>query len=199
MVNRSGSFSPSPAIQRVAGALRIIGWGSFWAQVVLGVISAIVLLVAGSSLGSSRPNPANPASVASTNPGTGTGLFLAFLGIVALGGSIYWAFRYTRLARKLKSANAADRPKRGDAIQTLQIGVLINLGGLLVAVLGAQAISGSLLLKSFAQGFTIFAGNALNFITPLDLLVVQANTNTILAHLIGLGSTLLILRSINRT
>ncbi|HEY9698183.1 MAG TPA: DUF3611 family protein [Trichocoleus sp.] len=199
MVNRSGSFSPSPAIQRVAGALRIIGWGSFWAQVVLGVISAIVLLVAGSSLGSSRPNPANPASAAATNPGTGTGLFLAFLGIVALGGSIYWAFRYTRLARKLKSANAADRPKRGDAIQTLQIGVLINLGGLLVAVLGAQAISGSLLLKSFAQGFTIFAGNALNFITPLDLLVVQANTNTILAHLIGLGSTLLILRSINRT
>ena len=199
MVNRSGSFSPSPAIQRVAGAFRIIGWASFWVQVVLGVISAIILLVASSNLGAPRPNPANPAAAAAANPGTGTGLFLAFLGIVALGGSIYWAFRYTRLSRKLKTANAADRPKRGDAIQTLQIGILINLGGLLVTVLGAQAISGSLLLKSFAQGFTIFAGSALNFITPLDLLVVQANTNTILAHLLGLGATLLILRSINRS
>jgi hypothetical protein len=198
MANRSSSVSVSPAIRRVALSLRILGWVSFWSQVILGVVAGIVLIFAGGNLRAPAPNPGNPTTPVAANPGTGAGLFFAFIGLVALAASIYWAFRYTRLARKLTAANSAERPKRGDTIRILEIGLLINLAGLLVTVLGAQAIAGALLLKSFEQGFVIFSGNPLRFITPLDLLVVQSNTNAILAHFIGLASTLWLLRSINR-
>lgn len=198
MANQTESLSLPPAIRRVAGALRLVGWGSFWVQLVLAVVSAIVLSFAGSNLRAPVPNPGVPGSAAVANPGTGAGLFFAFLGLVALFISTYWAFRYTRLARQLKSPTAQNRPRRGDAVQTLRLGLLINLTGMLITILGAQAISGSLVLKSFEQGFVIFSGNPLRFITPLDLLVVQANANTIMAHFIGLAATLWLMRCVDR-
>ncbi|GAB4381902.1 MAG: hypothetical protein Kow00121_41330 [Elainellaceae cyanobacterium] len=163
----------------------------------LGVISGIVLTFAGSNL-RSVPNPSLSTAPASANPGTGAGLFFAVLGLLCLFAGAYWAFRYTRLSRRLKTPNAQNRPSRGDTAQLLQIGLLINLAGLLLAILGAQAIAGSLVLKSFEQGFVIFSGNPLRFITPLDLFVVQANANTIMAHFIGLIASLWLIRCVNR-
>lgn len=200
MVKQSDSLSLPPAVRRVAGALRYVGWASFWVQLVLAVVSAIVLAFAGSNLNTPvATNPALPNTpVAAANPGTGAGLFFAFLGLVALFVGTYWAFRYTRLSLQLKSPGNQARPRRGDAVQMLQFGLLINLAGMLLTILGAQAISGSLVLKSFEQGFGFFSGNPLRFITPLDLLVVQANANTIMAHFIGLLATLWLIRCVNR-
>ena len=198
MVNRSESVSLPPAVRRVAGALRITGWVSFWVQLVLGIISGVVLLFAGSNLGTPTRNPLNPTSPAVANPGTGAGLLFAVLALLGLFVAAYWAFRYTRLSRQLRTPNAQVRPRRGDAVQTLRIGLVINLVGMLLAILGGQAIAGSLVLKSFEQGFAIFSGNPLRFITPLDLFVVQANANTTLAHFVGLVATLWLLRSVNR-
>lgn len=73
MANKSES-ALSPA--RIAGALRIIGWLSFWIQIVLGVVSAIILLFAGTNLRAPSPNPNVPTSPVAANPGTGAGLFL---------------------------------------------------------------------------------------------------------------------------
>lgn len=200
MANRSEPRRSSvpPAAQRVAGALRLVGWISFWAQIVLAVISGVVLIFAGSNLGASVPNRLNPTSPAAANPGTGAGLLFAVLGLLGLFVGAYWAFRYTRLARQLKTPDAQSRPRRGDAAQTLRIGLGINLVGMLLAILGAQAIAGSLVLKSFEQGFAIFSGNPLRFITPLDLFVVQANANTIMAHFVGLIATLYLIYRVNR-
>ncbi|NJO40647.1 MAG: DUF3611 family protein [Cyanobacteria bacterium RU_5_0] len=189
MANKSES-ALSPA--RIAGALRIIGWLSFWIQIVLGVVSAIILLFAGTNLRAPSPNPNVPTSPVAANPGTGAGLFFAFLGLLALFGSAYWAFRYTRIARKLKTP---DRPGKADTADALRMGLIISLIGLLLTILGAQATAGALLLKSFEQGFVVLSGNPLRFITPLDIFVVQANANTIMAHFIGLGATLLLMRS----
>jgi len=198
MANRSESLSLPPAIRRVAVALRFTGWISFWVQLVLGVISAIVLLFAGSNLGASTPNPLNPSTPAAANPGTGAGLLFAVLGLLGLFVGAYWAFRYTRLSRQLKTPDAQVRPRRGDAVQTLRVGLMINLVGMLLTILGGQAIAGSLVLKSFEQGFAIFSGNPLRFITPLDLFVVQANANTLMAHFVGLIATLWLIRCVNR-
>jgi hypothetical protein len=198
MANRSEPVSLPPAVRRVAGALRITGWASFWVQLILGIVSAIVLLFAGGNLGASAPNPLNPTSPVSANPGTGAGLLFAVLGVLGVFVSAYWAFRYTRLARQLRVPNNQVRPRRGDAVQTLRLGLVINLVGMLLTILGGQAIAGTLVLKSFEQGFAIFSGNPLRFITPLDLFVVQANANTIMAHFVGLLATLWLLRCVNR-
>lgn len=196
MTNRSESMSLPPAVKRAAGALRWTGWISFWCQLVLGVVSGVVLVFAGSNLQAS-PNPTG-STPAAANPGTGTGLFFAVLGLLALFAGAFWAFRYTRLSRRLKTPNVQTRPSRGDTAQILRTGLLINLAGLGLAVLGAQAIAGSLVLKSFEQGFAIFSGNPLRFITPLDLFVVQANANTVMAHFLGLLASLWLIRFVNR-
>jgi hypothetical protein len=197
MANRSDPYSLPPAVRRVVGAFRLLGWISFWAQIVLAVISAVVLMFAGSSLSLSSASVA-PGNPGSASPETGFGLFFAVCGLVILFAGAYWAFRYTRLSRKLKASDAQARPKPRDAIQTLQFGLVINLAGMLLTILGAQAIVGSLVAKSFAQGFAIFSGNPLKFISPLDVFLVQANTNIIMAHFIGVVATLWLLRTINR-
>lgn len=171
---------------------------SFWVQIVLGVVSAIVLLFAGSSLGASARNPVNPTSPAVANPGTGVGLLFAVLGLLAVFVGAYWAFRYTRLSRRFKAIDPQMRLRPNDAVPILRFGLLSNLIGMLLTIFGGQAIAGSLVLKSFEQGFAIFSGNTLRFITPLDLFVVQANSNTVMAHFIGLVATLWLIRLTDR-
>ena len=203
MANQIDSYSLPPAVRRVATAFRLGGWLSFWIQIVLAVVSAVVLLFAAGSFGASsapvQTIPGVPPTQIPTggfNPGTGAGLFLAVLGLLTLFVGAYWAYRYTRISRKLRDAE--NRPKRADVLRILYIGLGINLVGMLLTILGAQAIVGSLVAKSFSQGIGIFTGNFQRFINPLDIFLVQANTNTIMAHFIGLLATLGILRTADR-
>ncbi len=177
------------------------GWASFWIQIVLGVISAIVLAFAGSGLGRATTTTVAPNGVpvrSVSSPETGIGLLLAVLGLLVLFAGALWAFRYTRFSRRLKTLDAQTRPRPSSLIQALRIGLMINLVGMLFSIFGAQAIVGSLVGKSAAQGFAVFSGGSLNFITPLDIFLVQANTNTIMAHFAGLVATLWLLQSMNR-
>jgi amino acid transporter len=196
MANRiESSYSLPPGVKRAAGAFRLFGWVSFWAQVVLGVISTIMLPFAAGSLGGT---PAPGTNQATPNPAAGAGLMFAILGLIALYAGAFWAFRYTRLARKLKTSDPKVRPKKGDATQALRIGLLINLVGMLLTIIGAQAIVGALVVKSMAQGFAFFAGNITQIVRPLDVFVVQANTNTIMAHFIGIVISLWLIQVMSR-
>ncbi|MDX2215772.1 MAG: DUF3611 family protein [Oculatellaceae cyanobacterium bins.114] len=203
MANRSETFSLPPAVRRAAGAFRIFGWVSFWAQIVLAVVSAGVLGFAGLNLNAGEPRVGVPnvpgaAPVAASNSITGFGFFFAVCGLIVLFIGAYWAFRYTRLSRRLASPNAQLRPKRGDAVQALRIGLLINLVGMLLTILGAQAIVGALVAKSMSQGFAVFAGSIPPYISPLQIFLVQANINIIMAHFVAVGSTLWLIQTMNR-
>ncbi len=204
MTNRSESYTVPAAVKRVAGAFWLTGWASFWIQIILAFVSALVLLFAASGLGAGSagapgqvPGQASgQAPIASAE--TGIGLVLAILGLLCLFAGAFWAFRYTRLSRKLKTPDSQTRPKPKDLVQALRIGLFINLIGMLLTIFGAQAIVGSLVGKSFSQGFAVFSGNSLRFITPLDIFLVQSNTNTIMAHFVGLIATLWLLQCMNR-
>ncbi|HEY9628974.1 MAG TPA: DUF3611 family protein [Coleofasciculaceae cyanobacterium] len=202
MTRQSDSYSIPPAVKRVAGAFWLTGWASFWVQIILAFVSALVLLFAASGLGAtSAVQPGTqgiPGQTPIASAETGIGLLLAILGLLCLFAGAFWAFRYTRLARKLKTPDAQSRPKRGDVVQALRIGLFVNLIGMLLTIFGAQAIVGSLVGKSFSQGFAVFSGNSLRFITPLDIFLVQSNTNTIMAHFVGLIATLWLLQCMNR-
>jgi amino acid transporter len=192
MANKIASKSLPPAIQRVANSFRITGWISFWAQIILAVISGAVLTFAGLNRGGNTL-PGTPP-----NPGVGGGIFFAVCGLVALLIGAYCAFTYTRMARRLKTPNAQARPKPGDLIKTLRLGLLVNLAGTLLTLLGAQAIVGSLLVKSLAQVSGIFSGNPSKFVTSLDVFLVQANINTLMAHFIGVIATLWLIQVMDR-
>lgn len=194
----SSPYSLPPAVQRVANAFRVTGWVSFWGQLVLSIISGVVLLFAGSTLTLATSTPTVAGGVQSGSAETGTGLFLSVCGLLVLLAGAFWAFRYTRMARRLKTADAQVRPKRSDVFQLLRLGLLINLSGMAFTILGAQAIVGALVAKSFAQGFSLLSGNPLKFVNPLDVFLVQASTNITMAHFIGLLATLWLLRCMNR-
>jgi amino acid transporter len=193
MASSNELYSLPPAVRRIASAFRLVGVITFWVQIVLAVVSTLVLLFATSSL-SIRSG--------ATNPGTGIGLLFAILGLVVLYAGAYWAFRYTRLSKQLQTPDTKVRPKRGDAIQAIRIGLIINLLGMLLTLLGAQAIVGALLAKSLAQpqGATIYDPGRLNqlMIQPLDIFIVQANTNTIFAHFVGVLGSLWLVRGMSR-
>lgn len=192
MVEKSTS-KPLPAtLQQIAVSFRLAGWTSFWVQSVLGVVSTLVLLFA--SLG----RDIGPQGQRS--PGTGIGIVLAVSGIVTLAIGVYIAFRYTRIAKRLQSTNPNNRPRKADTVQVLRLGLIVNLVGTLLTILGAQAIVGILLLRSLSlpQGLGAAIYNPQQVIRPVDIFVVQANTNTVAAHFVGLVVSLFLLNRVTK-
>ena len=177
----------SSKVRSIGQNFRITGWISFVLQLILGIVSSLLLFVF-----TIRP-PGTPASSAET----GFGVFLAICGIVALGISVYLAFRCKNIGRLLQSNNPNNRPRKSEAVKTLQLALTVNLVGMLLTLLGAQAIVGSLVFKAARQVGVTFA-NPNGFITAQDMFVVQANANTITAHFVGLVASIWLLNRITR-
>lgn len=191
MLERPDSKSTS-TIQEIAQTFRLTGWISFWAQLVLGVVAAVILGFASLS---------RDVSTGQKSVGTGLGIFFAVIAVIALGASIFWAFRYIRISKQLQSSNHNNRPRKADTIQLLRLGLSINLVGLLVGLIGAQAIVGALVAKSLTlpqAGVGVYQIDPSRIIRPLDIFVVQANTNTVAAHFAGLLGSLWLLNRVNR-
>jgi len=175
----------SPNVLRVVLAFRRWGWASFWTQVVLCVVSALVLL----QLVLLKAPTTNTPTGADSNPATLPGLSFAWAGIAVLGASIFWNFRYTRMANKLRSP---DRPTKSQTVFQIKIGLIINLVGMLITLIGAASIVGALTLRS-QQGVFAGAGNFNLTIQPLDFQIIQASFNIIFAHFVGLVTSLWLL------
>lgn len=197
MLDKSDSKSSSSGgLQAIAVAFRRVGLISFWSQVVLGAISSVILLFASFSR-----DVATNAQQGSNNVGTGFGIFFAVSGVIALAVSIFWAFRYGQIAKQLQSPTSNNRPRKSDTIQLLRLGLVVNLVGMLLTIVGAEAIAGSLLAKALAlpqATGALLPIDPSRIIRPLDILVVQANTNTVAAHFAGLISSLWLLNRVNR-
>lgn len=194
MNKKSEMITPLPQrVQQASADLRWAGRIGFWVQLVLGAISLVTVLFSSSSF-IGGDNAAN-------TQGNEFGVFCAICGLVALVVSIYFSFRYMTIAQLLQDASRAEqRPNRADTIGIIRIGLIINLVGMVITIIGAEAIVGIVLAKSLANP----TGGALANIKPsqlvnsIDLLVIQANTNTIAAHFAGIVSSLLLLNRITR-
>lgn len=169
----------------IALAFQRAGWVGFWMQLVLGVIAAITLLFAG------------PSTRQLNNPGSGFGLFFTMAGTVALGLSVYWNFRYPRIARQLRTTDFQLRPNKADTLKLLRQGVMIPMVGVALSLVGAFAIVGGLVAKA-AQTQGVLATDPGRFIQVLDILVVQANTLTITALFTGITISLWLLNRVSR-
>jgi uncharacterized membrane protein len=178
----------SPNVLRVVLAFRRWGWASFWTQVVLCVVSAVVLL---QLFLFPRATQVGGATGLDTNPASLPGLSFAWVGIAVLGASIFWNYRYTQMSKKLRSP---DRPTKSQTIFQIKIGLIINLVGMLATLLGAFAIIGALTLRA-GQGQAVLpgAGSFNSVIQPLDFQIIQASFNIIFAHFVGLVTSLWLL------
>jgi Protein of unknown function (DUF3611) len=191
MTEKPRSQSSSSALQEIAQAFRLTGWISFWAQLVLGVIASVIL-----GFASLSRDTADQRTV-----GTGLGIFFAVGAVIALAGSVFWAFRYTRIAKQLQSSNPNNRPRKAETIQILRMGLIVNLVGLLLALVAAEAIVGALLTKALTlpqAGSGVFQIDPGRIIRPLDIFVVQANTQTLVAHFAGIVASIWLLNRVTR-
>lgn len=189
------SNSPPPSVRRIATEMRIIGWTGFWLQLFFGFIPvafAVFFLFI----------PSNPNRLG----GSGTlAFFFGYASLIALVFTIYWCFRYTRIGQKLTNPDL--RPSRFEVTRTLSIGLLVNLAGLIFAVIVAMSQVNNLLVKllSLPQGSsTIFSPNqgaavmARVPITPLQMMGLQAVISAIAAQIIGLIVALWLLHRVNQ-
>ena len=177
----------SNTIRRVSNSLKWAGVIGFWVQLVLGVISTVMLLLAIIN------------KTERSNPGTGFSLFCAVCGLVCLIVSIYFSFNHQKVGKVLEKTNAS-RPKKTKTINMIKIGLIVNLTGMLLTIIGAEAIAGIVLSKILAFDPAKIFNNQTSseFVNSLDLFIVQANTNIIAAHFAGLVSSLWLLDRITK-
>ncbi len=180
------AFNPSP--KQVAHSFRWLGWGGFWLQSFLGFIPILVVLTTVFS------RAGNQASILSL------GIALAILCLLALCLSIYWCYRYTKIASRLE--NPDRRPAKAEIKRDLKLGLLINLGIMVIAVSIALARVAQLTIRmlTLPQGSTVVAptqvGTMLTqgaIVTPSNMIAIQAMVSAIAAGLIGTIVSLLLI------
>lgn len=194
MFNFLNPEAPSSTPQQVARSLRWLGWAGFWLQTLLGFVP-ILVVVTNLLVKSGQPMS-----------GFSVGFWLAIVCLITLLFSIYWCFRYTQLANKLERPDL--RPARSQVIRDLKLGLLINIGIMIIAVLIALSRVGGLTFKmlTLPQGATVIAPNQIGttvaapgaLITPSNMIAIQAMINTIAAGLIGLIVALLLLYQVGQ-
>ena len=159
-----------------ARALRRLAWASFWSQLALSLVAAVVLWFC---VGVERSAAAAPPALATACTTLGTAAALV---------STFIAFGLTRATRGVLL--------RGDAVRRSAVaaGALaatrINLWGLGAALIGLQATIGGLVgrvlvsatANPLAAGGTIAAARVASAPAALDVFALQASANALLAH-----------------
>ena len=186
-----------PAVRRIVGSLRVVGNVSLWSQGVLAVVATLSLIFSSAVL--TLENNTGP-DVARDNPGAGVGFLFAAIALLLLYAGTFWAFRYTRISRQLRSRDGKERPKPGAVIRALKLGLILNLVGTFSSLLGDGAWTGALMAKAFAQGPGQFGvpQAITQTIQGLDILVLQSIVIIQLAHFIGLVASLWLVQSMGR-
>jgi hypothetical protein len=185
----SGLVSSVPqAVLRASAKLTTIGYLGFWIQIVVGAFAVVTFLFAslGLTFGQERTQ------------GIEAGILSAFISLVLLGVGVYFSIRYRQIGNQLQKVEAASHPRKADILKFIRWGIIVNLAGMGMAIIGAAAIGGIVLAKSLSIAQGTLATNSRQLVTSIDLLAVQANTNTIIAHFTGLVSSLWLLDRLDK-
>ncbi len=187
---RNSELSPSlpPAVQKVSSNLQRWGFWGFWSQLVLGVISTVTLLFSTPALFDTQNDKAS---------GVQFGIFCAFVGIILLIAALVIAYRYGKIGKRVENRDPAMRPKKSETLQLIKVGLVMNLVGMLFAILGAEALVGLTLAKLLTLAPQLIGPNTQQYVNSLDVLIIQANTNTIAAHFSGIVTSLILLNRIS--
>ncbi|PSF38419.1 hypothetical protein C7H19_05385 [Aphanothece hegewaldii CCALA 016] len=183
-MTRDSDLSPSipPSVQAASITLRRWGLGKFWTEFVLGIISCV---------------PVGASVLTSRNRTGGVGSFWAVGGLFVLLLSIYFAWRYFSLGKSLKIKDSSERPKRVEIQQLIKQGLIINLVGMFLSLIGTQSSVGDALIKSFSQtGSNVVQGGCI--LNSANIFDIQANTAIFTVHFIGIAISLWLLNRLTK-
>jgi hypothetical protein len=172
-------------VSRTASACKTLGRWGFWGQLILFTVAAVVVVFSFLFKGFTKA--------------TDAGLYFILFGIMAGFFTTFWSLGLVRLGDRLK-ASIADLelvPPRAEVVKALTTGLTVNLVGLGATIVGLQATTGLLFAKTLTIAATgPFAQNA-NPVLALDIFLVQAASNAMLAHWLGMSISLWLLRTVN--
>jgi hypothetical protein len=182
----------SPLVMAASKKMKRLSWFSWWAQTILTTVSTTILVFAASVVHSGAKNQ---------NAAAAPAFFLSGTALILSAASIIWTWgNGARLSKRLLRPTVLPVAKQHIQAATLirralQVQISLNMLGLLGTLLAAEEIVGSLAIKvltTFGVGAASMYNAPLMGLQPLDILVVQANTNTMLAQAISLTTSLLL-------
>jgi hypothetical protein len=167
------------SIQRIATEIRIVSLVGLGAQVLLGTIPAIWLLL------TSVNRSINPIPIAQSGGNWG----MAILALIALAFSIGWWVMQYRMSKWLLDRDR--RPPRARVIKSLQAGLAANLFGMILVILAALGYAWFLFIKVLGtpRGAVMIQPNALvptAVFSQLDAITILAIVHTLAAELVGI-------------
>mmetsp|Transcript_31269 Transcript_31269/g.61987 ORF Transcript_31269/g.61987 Transcript_31269/m.61987 type:complete len:277 (+) Transcript_31269:60-890(+) len=181
-------------VYKASTRLRGASWLSWWSQVILTVISSVTFVFARNVMDMQAVSPLEFSRVASK-------FILPGAGIVTSIMSIIWTWGGRRLSRRFIRRSPSRVESANLLRRVINVGVTLNLIGLFASLLGAQYIVGTLVAKAMQNvvgfGAGSMGGISSQVLQPLDVLVVQANTNILLSHFISLACLLWLTRTVD--
>lgn len=186
-----------PVVKETAVLLRRLSWLTWWSQLILTTVSSVTILFARNVIGASTTTAASAYSMINASL---PNFVLAGLGIGLSFTSIFWTWASRRLARRL--LRKPTKPFEAAAMlrKSITVGVTLNLFGMLTSLISAEQIVGALAIKVLtsapARTTVALLESSSNYLQPLDILVVQANTNTLFSHFSSLAALLYMTKSL---
>ncbi|KAF5826007.1 hypothetical protein DUNSADRAFT_5376 [Dunaliella salina] len=174
-------------LQKSSVMTKNLSFVAFWLQFALSVVSAGILLFSVAFV------PRGPYNVNST---VDASKYLTLVGVIAAFISSLMAHGFLTMSRRIQSGK---RVAKNYLVNSLLTNNFIALAGIGITVIGLQASVGTLVAKTLMTSATgqLAAQNA-NQLVSLDVFALQASTNTLLCHVIGLLFTNLMLRIVNK-
>jgi len=183
---------PTPESRRMAGYLRLSGWIAFWGQLALGGVAVLLLMATASS----AYYEANPVKVLGFGAHWLEGGSWAYFAIVVLGLTIAGFFACTRIGKRFQRG----LDPRGWQLRLKRTVSGIMFGsslGVSMAIIGAAFSIALLVAKTVAQPPGIAITDPAKIVRAVDIFILLANFNIVVAHFIGILTCLWMLNRVN--
>jgi hypothetical protein len=179
-----------PLVKETSALTRRLSWLSWWSQLILTTVSAVTLVFARNVIKQSHTSITEANSLPN--------FVLAGGGIVCSCASIFWTWASRRLARRLLRKPTSRIQCANMLRKTIDVGVTINIIGMLFTIVGAEQIVGALAIKALTTSRTLALTESSSLLQPLDIFVVQANTNTLFSHFTSIVALLYLSRQLKK-
>ena len=153
-------------------------WISWWVQLVLSVISSVILVFA---------NTVRQAGMKQSL--WASGFSFSVIGVMICLLNSFWTWNTARLSRRITARKIPESSIFPTMRRYCQISVVIALIGMFITIISAEMIVGNLVSKTLLSSQVVGVvpvlsanGVAQNTLQALDIFLVQANTNALVAH-----------------
>ncbi|HEY9771595.1 MAG TPA: DUF3611 family protein [Coleofasciculaceae cyanobacterium] len=178
-----------PPKNKFANVFRLFARISYWIHLILGATSGIILglIVFSRRLGESTNNSAIQLSIIFT-----------VASLIVLAFRIFWAWRYSRIARQLQTTNSAMELNRAEIIKVLRVGLSVSLLGLILAFIASETTVVTIIAEAISQpqGSRLYEPE--QAIQTADLFLDFVNVTILGAHALGAINSLGLLNWITR-